>query len=220
MASFETIGGGSIAADGRLIVRKVMVETGGSSATPTAPAGYQLTNKTTTNEAGGVTRSVFEYTKASISGGGGGGGAENPEFDAYGVRLELMGGTREVPIETHTKFKDLTDNQVRRVQKAVEEKEEISFIDPLQHLLFQLLSKKVEYVLAPSVVGRITEIESVLPEMGAIAKTASPPQLNAPQDTFWVCTGISARPIGDEFEVTREYTLNFSDTSLVDVYSW
>jgi hypothetical protein len=215
MASFETIGGGSIAADGRNIIRKVVISTSGSVSAPPGPGGYQLTNKTITQEAGGIERGVFEYTSAQRAGTGG-----DPNFDAYGKRFELMGGTREVPTATHSRFKDLTSEQVAAVETAVEDKSTPTFDEPDQQLLFNLLSKGVEYILAPSVVGRVTEIESSLPSMEGIAKAGGAPGLSAPSGTFWVCTGISASPIGDKFQVSREYTLNFADPALVDVYNW
>lgn len=214
MASFETVGGGEVLADGRRIIRKVMVGTGGSDPAPSAPSGYQLTNKTTTNEAGGITRSVFEYTSANAGTGG------DPNFDAYGKRYELIGGTREVPTKTHDKFKNLTAAQIAAVEEAIEKKESPTYTNDNQRLLFKLLSIGVEYILAPSVTGRITEIESNLPEMEGIAKRAAVPGLPAPANTFWVMTGISAAPIGNKFQVTREYTLNFSNPALSDVYSW
>jgi hypothetical protein len=79
----------------------------------------------------------------------------------------------------------------------------------------------VEYALAPAIVGRVSEIESVLPSLSPIAKTANPPELDAPPKTFWVCTAITASPIGNKYEVTREYTLNFSEWDDVEVlYEW
>jgi hypothetical protein len=30
--------------------------------------------------------------------------------------------------------------------------------------------------------------------------------VDTPQNTRWVITGISATPVGDKYEVTREYT--------------
>jgi hypothetical protein len=71
------------------------------------------------------------------------------------------------------------------------------------------------------VVGRISEIESTLPSLSPIAKVADPSELNAPSGTFWVCTAITANPIGTRYEVTREYTLNFSEWDDVELlYGW
>jgi hypothetical protein len=213
MSQFETTGGGFIDSGDRQIERKVVVTTDG--ATPTAPASsFPLTNATITKEAGGIQRGVFEFSRA------GDGGAS---YNQYGKRIELTGGTREVPIQTHAKFDAMTDAQVVQVQEAVDQGSDavLTSFTPDQELLYSFLSRKIEYVLAPAVVGRVTEVESNLPSLNIIAKVANPSELNAPNDTFWICTAVTASPIGDRYEVTREYTLNFSGWADVQtLYSW
>jgi hypothetical protein len=129
-----------------------------------------------------------------------------------------------VPIQTHPKFKDLTETQLAEVMTKIESPtpdEWAIFEDETQQLLYNFLRKKVEYALAPAVVGRISEIESTLPSLSPIAKVADPSELNAPSGTFWVCTAITANPIGTRYEVTREYTLNFSEWDDVELlYGW
>jgi len=213
MSQFETTGGGFIDSGDRQIERKVVVTTNG--ATPTAPASsFPLTNVTITKEPGGIQRGVFEFSRA------GEGGAS---YNQYGKRIELTGGTREVPIQTHVKFEAMTDAQVVQVQEAVDQGSDavLTSFTPDQELLYSFLSRKIEYVLAPAVVGRVTEVESNLPSLNIIAKVADPSELNAPNDTFWICTAVTASPIGDRYEVTREYTLNFSGWADVQtLYSW
>ena len=164
---------------------------------------------------------MFEFSQ------GGEGGAS---YNQFGKRIELTGGTREVPIQTHPKFAALTETEIAQVQTRVENPENdvwhttttqgATFSED-QQLLYNFLRKKVEYVLAPSVVGRISEIESALPRLSPIAKVANPSELNAPNGTFWICTAITASPIGDRYEVTREYTLNFSEWDQVEeLYGW
>jgi len=202
MSQFETTGGGFIDSGDRQIERKVVVTTNG--ATPTAPSSsFPLTNVTITKEPGGIQRGVFEFSRA------GEGGAS---YNQYGKRIELTGGTREVPIHTHDKFKTMTEAQVVKVQEEVDKKTTGSTtgFNETQRLLYSFLSRKIEYVLAPAVVGRVTEVESNLPSLNIIAKQATPSELNAPNNTFWICTAVTASPIGDRYEVTREYTLNFS----------
>jgi hypothetical protein len=213
MSQFETTGGGFIDSGDRQIERKVVVTTNGT--TPTAPSSdFPLTNVTITKEPGGIQRGVFEFTQA------GEGGAS---YNQYGKRIELTGGTREVPIQTHVKFEAMTDLEVVQVQQAVNEGTSavLTGFTPDQELLYSFLSRKIEYVLAPAVVGRVTEVESNLPSLSIIAKVADPSELTAPADTFWICTAVTASPIGDRYEVTREYTLSFSSWSDVEtLYSW
>jgi len=202
MAQFETTGGGFIDSGDRRIERKVVVATGGDSLTlPSSSQGFPLSNISVTQEPGGIRRGVFEFSQ------GGEGGAT---YNQYGKRIELTGGSREVPIYTHKIFETLTDEQVATVQTAVENKNAFGITDETMAKLYSFLRRGVEYALAPAVVGRVSEIESTLPDLDPIAKVANPSELNAPDGTFWICTAITASPIGTNYEVTREYTLNFS----------
>jgi hypothetical protein len=215
MSQFETTGGGYIDSGDRKIIRKVLVATGGELINvPQTQDGFPLSNVSLSEDAAGLRRAVLEYSQ------GGEGGAS---YNAYGKRIELTGGTREVPIQTHVKFETMTERQVVEVQEAVDQGTDavLTAFTADQELLYSFLSRKIEYVLAPAVVGRVTEVESVLPSLDIIAKVANPSELNAPNDTFWICTAVTATPIGDRYEVTREYTLNFSSWADVrTLYSW
>ena len=200
MAQFETVGSAVQEANGSRVERKVVISTDGAN--PTAPGGTgRLTNINITTEPGGVRRGIFEYTQ----GGGGetGGGAT---YNQYGKKVELMGGSREIPIYNHPNFASLTKEQIFEVQEAVEEREDRNFDDENQQKLFQFLSRGTEYFLAPSVVARVSEIETGLPSVSGLCNVADPNEASAPAGTFWVLTGISATPLGNAFEVTREYT--------------
>jgi hypothetical protein len=216
MAQIETTGGGYLDSGDRKVLRKVYVSTDGQLINiPTTEQGFPLSSVSASEEPGGIRRAVAEYSQ------GGEGGAS---YNAYGKRIELTGGTREVPIQTHPKFKDLTETQLAEVMTKIENPtpdEWAIFSNETQQLLYNFLRKKVEYALAPAVVGRISEVESTLPSLSPIAKVADPSELNAPSGTFWVCTAITANPIGTRYEVTREYTLNFSEWDDVELlYGW
>jgi hypothetical protein len=202
MAQFETTGGGFIDSGDKRIERKVIVATGG--ATPSAPAfsgGGVLSNVSITKEAAGTTRGVFEYTR------GGEGGAS---YNQYGKRVELTGGTREVPIYFNPYFDSLTPPQIQEVKDAVANNTQGPFPTEAQTKLFGFLVRGTEYALAPAITARISEIESNLPSLSGIAKVANPSEVNAPANTFWILTAITATPLGGRYEVTREYTLNYS----------
>jgi hypothetical protein len=213
MAQFETTGGGFIDSGDRQIIRKVYVATEGQ--TPTIPdeeGGYQLTSYSATREAGGISRAVAEYTQ-------GGAGSASYGYNDYGKRVEMTGGTREVPIQTHDQFSTMTETEIAQVETRINNPEldvwhtTSTDGDPFtekQQMLYNFLRRKVEYVLAPAVVGRVSEFESNLPDLSPIAKVANPPELSTPGGTFWICTAITASPIGNRFEVTREYTLNYA----------
>jgi hypothetical protein len=213
MAQIETTGGGYLDSGDRRTIRKVYVKTDGGSITlPAFESGYPLTNVNVSEEVAGLRRAVAEYSQ------GGEGGAS---YNQYGKRIELLGGTREVPILNHPAFSLLTPQEVQEVETAVESKTQGPFPSAAQTKLFSFLVRGVEYFMAPAVVGRITEIESSLPSLSPIAKVADPRELNAPADTFWVCTAVTASPIGSRYEVTREYTLTFTAWEDVEtLYSW
>jgi hypothetical protein len=213
MAQFETTGGGYLDSGDRKVIRKVIVATGGGLiSVPQAEQGFPLSNVSVSEEAGGVRKATLEYSQ------GGEGGAS---YNQYGKRIELTGGTREVPIYNHPTFDALTPQQIQDVQTAVENKTQGPFGSAAQTKLFGFLLRGTEYFLAPAVVGRISEVESVLPSLSPIAKVANPSELNAPSGTFWICTAITANPIGTRYEVTREYTLSFSGWEDVEaLYSW
>jgi hypothetical protein len=213
MAQFETTGGGYLDSGDRKVIRKAYVSTDGELINiPATSDGFPLSSISASEDAAGVRRAVAEYSQ------GGEGGAS---YNQYGKRIELSGGSREVSIYNHPLFKDLTKEQIEEVEKAAELKQSFGITDETMSKLYGFLLRRVEYFLAPAVVGRVSEIESSLPSLSPIAKVADPSELNAPSGTFWVCTAITATPIGTRFEVTREYTLNFSSWSDVqDLYGW
>jgi hypothetical protein len=190
-------GGGTIDSGDRRIERKVVVSTSGR---PSAPSGTgRLTAVAITEEPGGIQRGVFEYTE---------GGLGDSSYNQYGKRIELMGGTREVPIYNHPNFKDLSESQILDVQEAVDNKEKgKTFPVAAQNNLYQCLLRKIDFYLAPSLVARVSEIESGLPSTNGLAKVDDPSGISKPPNTRWIVTGISATPIGGKYEVTREYTL-------------
>jgi len=217
MAEYIVPGGGRIENEGVLIERKVVVSTDGAD--PSDPGGNgTLTNVNITEEAGGIRRGVFEYKSAVASGNG---QTQASGYNAYGVRVELMGGTREIPIYNHPSFAELTDEQIATVQTAVENKAASGITDEIMLKLYSFLSRKIEYALVPSTVARISQVESQLPDLSIVGKVSDPPEVAAPNDCFWICTGASANPIGEEFEVTREFTAipaNWDDTNFL--YGW
>lgn len=195
MSQFNAPGGGIVDSGDKRIERKVVVSTSGN---PSAPGGTgRLTNVSITQEPGGLRRGTFEYTQ-------GGGGDAN--YNAYGKKIELMGGSREVPIYNAPAFSNLTKEQIERVQRAVENKTAFGITDETMSKLYGFLLRGTEYYLAPSIVARVSEIESNLPSITGLCKVANPSEVNAPDGTFWILTGISATAVGDKYEVTREYT--------------
>jgi hypothetical protein len=214
MAQFETTGGGYLDSGDRQVIRKAYASTDGTINIPVGVNGFPLTSVNATEDAAGVRRVVAEYSQ------GGEGGAS---YNQYGKRIDLTGGTREVPIQTHKSFENMTTEEVAEVQEAIEAGTSavLTGFTADQELLYSFLSRGVEYVLAPAVVLRVSEIETALPSLSPIAKVADPPELDAPSGTFWICTAITATPIGTRYEVTREYTLNFAGwTDVQTLYGW
>lgn len=198
MAQYNAPGSGTIDTGDRRIERKVVVSTGGQN--PTAPGGQgRLTNASIVEEPGGIRRGVFEYAQ---------GGAGDATYNIYGKKIELMGGSREVPIYNHPNFKSLSSEAVLKVQNAVEERprKKKGFDDVTMDNLYQCLIRQIEYYISPSLVARVSEIESALPSVSDLCKISILTGVEKPGDGVWIITGISASPVGDKYEVTREYT--------------
>lgn len=198
MAQYETTGGGIVDSGDKRIERKVVVSTSGNPSAPTATG--RLTNVSITQEPGGIRRGVFEYTQ---------GGAGDANYNAYGKKIELMGGSREVPIYNHPNFKTLTSQNVIDVQNAAEERpiKKTGFPnDTDMDNLYQCLIRGIEYYIAPSLIARVSEIESGLPSVSGLCKLDDPTGVGNPGSGRWILTGINATPVGDKYEVTREYT--------------
>ena len=198
MATVQAPGGGTIDSGDKRIERKVVVSTTGN---PTPPSGTgRLTNVSITEEPGGIRRGIFEYTL------GGEGGAN---YNQYGKKIELAGGSREVPIYNHPNFKTLTAEQVNTVQEEAEKRPSerpASLAGTVLNNLYQCLIRQVEYYIAPSLVARISEVESNLPSLDGLCKIANPQGVGNPGEGTWILTGINAAPVGDKYEATREYT--------------
>lgn len=211
MAQYNAPGEQIIEADAKRITRKVVVTTGEAPQPPGAEG--VLTNISITKEPGGIQRGIYEYTLGGIVDG-------NSSYDIYGKRIELSGGTREVPIQSHYYFSTLTEQQLLEVEEKVAGTSSPT-LNEKQQVLFDFLRRKIEYVLAPSSVGRVTEMETSLPSLKPLAKVANPPELDAPSGTFWVCTSITASKVGARYEVTREYTTVFSSwEDITLLYGW
>ena len=199
MASFETVGSGIIDSGDKRIDRKVVITTGGANPAPPGGAG-RLTNVSITAEPGGVRRGVFEYTQ---------GGAGDANYNAYGKKIELMGGSREVPIINHPRFKTLNTTAVNTIQAEVDKapgSRKQSFDDADQNNLYQCLIRGIDYYIAPALVARVSEIESGLPNVSGLCTLDDPTGVGKPGNGRWILTGINATPVGEKYEVTREYT--------------
>jgi len=197
--SYEVPGGGVVDAGDKRINRVVVVSTGGSRPTaPTRPG--RLTNVSITEEPGGIQRGVYEYTQ---------GGLGDASYNIYGKKIELMGGSRDVPIINHPKFKNLSAARVNAVQSEVEKepgKRRAAFDNTDENNLYQCLIRGIEYYIAPNLVARVSEIESGIPTVDGLCRLDSPNGVGKPGNGKWILTGISATPLGEKYEVTREYT--------------
>jgi hypothetical protein len=216
MAQVLASGGGvSFTADGKKLTRQVYVLTPPTtSVTPTAVPGSTITSADFVQEAAGVTRVTVTWTQGLANVGGGGGG------DGSGTTVELIGGSREVPIEAHPIFKGVTEEAIREIKLAIQEGRDPNpslvpnAAGSATRLLYKLLLRGQEFYLAPGVSYRETTLASALPNLNQIATINAPP--NAPGVAAlqnWLLTSINARSVaqptgGVRYEVTREWLLS------------
>jgi hypothetical protein len=192
-----------ILADGKVIQRKTQIATAGERMSPPRGDGV-LKSIQITDDAAGVRRGVWEYVQTDLS-------VPEGEAGTYPV-IELLGGSREVPIQTHPKFDGIDEQRLKQISRAVEV-EVVSAEMPEgltddEENLVALLRREIKYFLTPSVTARVTEIESSLPSMSDLTTLGGASGLpSPPSGKSWIMTGISARSVGDKYEVTREYTM-------------
>jgi hypothetical protein len=194
-----------VLADGKRITRKAQIATANERMSPPGGDG-QLTSIQITDDIAGVRRGFWEYTQSSLSPGG-----QEIPGSGPGVVVELMGGSREVPIQTHPKFKNIDAKRIKQITRAVDAEDDSLLPNPLtgdENNLVEFLRREIKYFLAPAVTGRVTTLESGLPSLGDLLKLGGASQLpSAPSNSKWILTGISARTSGDKYEVSKEYTL-------------
>jgi len=199
--STEIPGSQLIVQDNKIIERRVVVEVGSP---PTAPGGNGVfTGSEITTLPGGLQRGTFEYTRFGKTEAGQQQGSSGPQ-------IELMGGSREVPIQTHPKFAELSEEDVAAITAAAEQNDDSLLPESMEGdaaTLYRMLRRKVTHFLAPSVVARVTQIESGVPSLSGLATLEGPPGIDGAPGSKWLLTGVSARGFGGEFEVSREYTL-------------
>jgi len=192
-----------ILADGKVIRRKTQIATAGERMSPPDSPGL-LTSIQITDDAAGVRRGVWEFVESDIS-------VPEGKEGQYPV-IELLGGSREVPVQTHPKFESIEAERLKQITRAVEA-EVVSAEMPTdltdnENNLVELLRREIKYFLTPAVSARVTEIESNLPSLGDLTTLGGESGLpSPPSGKLWIMTGVSARSVGDKYQVTREYTM-------------
>lgn len=214
MAQVQTTGGGtSFTPDGKRITRQVYVLTAGeTSVSPVPVAGATITAADFVQAEGGTTRVTVTWTEGLDGGGGGGGG---------GSTVELIGGAREVPTESHPTFKDsVTDDQIKEIKRAVQDNDAPDTgIIPTDEknrarILYKLLLRGQDYYLAPAVSYRQTTLETQLPTLNQLCTVNAPQRApNVASKQNWLLTSINARSVaqpagGVRYEVTKEWMLS------------
>jgi hypothetical protein len=216
MAQIEAPGGGiSFTADGKKLTRQVYVLTAGeTTVSPSAVAGATITSADFTQDAAGLTRVTITWTEG-LAGGGSGGTAGG------GSTVELIGGSREVPIESHPTFRQsVSIAALTEIKAAIEgRRPPNTSLVPTDttnkaRILFNMLFRGFEYYFAPAVSYRETTLEASLPGLREIATVNAPqraPAVSGKQN--WLLTSINARSVaqptgGVRYEVTKEWMLS------------
>ncbi len=216
MAQILTTGGGvSFTSDGKKLTKQVYVLTGETTTvTPTNVQGAVITSADFVQEVAGTMRVTVTWTQGQSAGSGTAGVA------AGGKTIELIGGSRELPVESHPSFKSVSDEALKEIKTAIQEgRNPDAAIVPTTsgnkgRILYKLLLRGTEFYLAPSVSLRETTMESAMPGLREIATINAPTQ--SPQVTQgqnWLLTSINARSVaqptgGVLFEVSREWMLS------------
>jgi len=215
MAQIESTGGGtSYTPDGKKITKQVYVLTDGeTSVTPTPVDGATITSADFSKDPAGTTRVTVTWTQGMDGVGGG--------VSSTGATTELIGGSREVPIESHPTFKDsVSDAALKEIKAAISQnRDPVASLVPTAptnkaRILYKLLLRGQEYYLVPAVSYRQTQLETSLPGLKQLCTVNAPkssPEVGPKQN--WLLTSINARSVakptgGVNFEVTREWMLS------------
>lgn len=215
MAQIETTGGGiSYTPDGKKLTKQVYVLTDGTTTvSPASVAGATITSADFVQGEAGTTRVTVTWTQGQDGGGGGSAGG--------GKTTELIGGAREVPVESHPTFKqNVTEEQLKEIKRAIDNSEDPdTTIVPADsgdkaRILYNLLLRGSEYYLAPAVSYRETTLETSLPALRELCTVNAPqraPTVGTKQN--WLLTSINSRSVANPsgsvaYEVTREWMLS------------
>jgi hypothetical protein len=216
MAQIETTGGGvSYTADGKKLTRQAYLLTeGDTTVNPTPVDGATITSADFVEDAAGVTRVTVTWTEGLDASG-------NEGSAGGGSTTELIGGAREVPVESHPTFRNsVSIEALQEIKAAIEARR-----DPDTNLvptdttdkariLFNMLYRGFEYYLAPAVSYRNTALEVSLPSLQELCTVNSPqgaPAVSGNQN--WLLSSINARSVaqptgGVRYEVTKEWLLS------------
>lgn len=222
MAQIEIAGGGtSYTPDGKKLTKQVYLLTDGTtSVTPSTVPGATITAADFVQAEAGTTRVTVTWTQGQDGGGGGAGAGPG------GKTTEMIGGAREVPIESHPTFKqNVTFEQLVEIKRALDAKPieapNPSIVptaaDNKARILYNLLFRGNEYYFAPAVSYRETTLESSLPTLRELCTVNAPqrgPDVGSGQN--WLLTSINSRSVANPtgstvYEVTREWMLSARD---------
>ena len=214
MAQIETTGGGfSYTPDGKQLTKQVYVLTDGdTTVSPTVVSGATITSADFQQEPGGITRVTVTWTRGAAL-------SSYEVSDGSGATVELIGGSREIPIETHQMFKDVSEAALREIKTAISEGRDVQLAlvpdnASNSRLLYTLLLRGQEYYLGPAVSLRETVLANEMPSLKEIATINAPK--NAPlvdRRQNWLMTSINARSVAQpdgsvKYEVSREWMLS------------
>jgi hypothetical protein len=214
MAQILTSGGGVIfTPDGKKLTRQVYILTEGeTSVSPASVEDATITSADFVETEAGTTRVTVTWTQG-LDGLGSGGSAGG------GSTVEIIGGAREVPLESHNSFKIVSDDQLKEIKAAIQAGRDLDVLKvpadaERARQLYKLLLRGQEYYLAPAVSYRQTTLESELPTLNELCTVNSPqraPKVGASQN--WLLSSINARSVaqpagGVRYEVTKEWMLS------------
>jgi hypothetical protein len=219
MAQFLTVGGGTAyTPDGKKITKQVYALTDGATSVTIDPvSNAQLTAVEFQNGPAGTTNVVATWTQGASDGGYSGFGGSD------GTVVELIGGSREVPMKAHKDFMDVSERDLSAIEKAIAENKALNIsadgdgTSPAGKAedLYALLLKGFDTYLAPAVVLRVTGYLSSPPSLTPLC-TINAPGSSAPQvasGSNWLLTAINYRTVnrptgGVLYEVSREWMLS------------
>ena len=223
MAQIETTGGGvSFTPDGKKVTKQVYVLTGGTtSVNPDPVTGATITSADFADIEAGSRRVTVTWTEGLIAGGGSG-STPGAGSAGGGATVELAGGSREVPIQSHKVFQSpaVSEAQLKEITRAISANETVdpsivpTDAEDKARILYNMLFRGQEFYLTPAITYRETTLDVDLPRLDDLCTVNAPNKApKVAQGQNWLLVSVNGRsvanPNGDiAYEITREWLLS------------
>lgn len=161
---------------------------------------------------GGITKVVITYKGTDPN--------EDPTRKAAPVR-RILANTREEPLETHQRYKDVTLNELATIRDVLEGRKkpsEAGLTGMAQELLEKRLRGQESYLNRATVVRQSTTDNSGVTSINNVGTIDTPPGAPANGSGNWLLTSVEDEQQGDSHKVDKEWMASGDEGFDPDIY--